>query len=325
MKSVLQSAVRMVVTANCGLSIFALLTLASLEISHTFAQEARAALRTIEFPLEGPIRGSEGLLKSPATILVGEMHGTWESPVLVASLVRSALSKDAPTVLCLELESSEQSALDEFLRSDGGMNAIAALLKSRHWSNTDGRASTGMFAMIELMRRLIKQGSDVRLIAIDLDIPNILPENVDPKNIDPKLVEEFQRLSEKRDQVMAENVVAARNNFPMSHVIALTGNIHTKYTKGLPWDGEYKPMGWYILEQLPNAICLDFQCSGGNAWQATDHGVGPTNLGGFKRGDSPFVELFDRPKNGYHGLLYIGNATVAEPKLLSFTKASDRQ
>lgn len=323
MKSDQQRAAQMVVAAKCGLWILALLASVRFDRSHAFAQEVRSVVRTIEFPIAGPIRGSEDLLKSKGTILVGEMHGTWESPLLVASLVRSALSKEAPTILCLELESSEQKSIDQFLRSDGGMNAVAALLKSRHWSNTDGRASNGMFAMFELMRRLIKQGNDVRLIAIDLDMPNILPENVDPKDIDPKLIEEYQRLSEKRDQVMAENIVAARNNFPMSHVFVLTGNIHTKFTKGLPWDGEYKPMGWYIQEQIPNTVCLDFQCSGGRAWQATDQGVGPARLDGVKRGDSPFVELFDSPKSGYHGLLYVGSATVAEPKLLSFKKAGD--
>jgi hypothetical protein len=308
---------------TCCFSLAAILTTVCFNSGFAFAQEIRSVARPIDFLVAGPIRGSEELLGAPATILVGEMHGTWESPLLVASLVRSAVSKEAPTILCLELESSEQNSIDQFLRSDGGMNAVAALLKSRHWSNTDGRASSGMFAMIELMRRLIKQGNDVRLIAIDLDIPNILPEYVDPKNIDPKLIEEYQRLSEKRDQVMAENVVAARNSFPMSHVFVLTGNIHTKFTKGLPWDGEYKPMGWYILEQVPNTLCMDFQCSGGRAWQATDQGVGPTRLDGVKRGDSPFVELFDSPKGGYHGLLYVGSATVAEPKVLSFRKVDD--
>lgn len=56
---------------------------------------------------------------------------------------------------------------------------------------------------------------------------------------------------------------------------------------------------------------------------ATDQGVGPTRLDGVKRGDSPFVELFDSPKGGYHGLLYVGSATSAEPKMLSFKTASD--
>lgn len=308
---------------TCYFSIAAILTVVCFNRSFAFAQDIRSVTGPIDFPVVGPIRGSEELLKAPATILVGEMHGTWESPLLVASLVRSALSKEAPTILCIELESSEQESLDQFMQSNGGVNAVATLLKSPHWSITDGRASTGMFAMIELMRRLIKQGNDVRLIAIDLDIPKILLKNFDPKDIDPKLIEEYQRLSEKRDQVLAENVVAAWNNFPMSHVFVLTGNIHTKFTKGLPWDGGYKPMGWYILEQIPSALCLDFQCSGGRAWQATDHGVGPTRLDGIKRGDSPFVELFDNPKGGYHGLLYVGNATVAEPKVSSLKKARD--
>src|SRR5437763_154617 len=53
-------------------------------------QEIAIRDRPIEFPLQNAIRGSELVLKSPATLLIGEIHGTWETPLLVASLVRSA-------------------------------------------------------------------------------------------------------------------------------------------------------------------------------------------------------------------------------------------
>lgn len=64
MKSDQQRAARVVVAVNCGLSILALLALVRYDLSHAFAQEVRSAVRTIEFPIEGPIQGTEDILKS---------------------------------------------------------------------------------------------------------------------------------------------------------------------------------------------------------------------------------------------------------------------
>ncbi len=71
------------------------------------------------FPLKNAIRGSDLVLKSLATVLIGEIHGTWETPLLVASLVRSAQTERVPTILCVEVSSSEQRSLNRFLQSDG--------------------------------------------------------------------------------------------------------------------------------------------------------------------------------------------------------------
>src|SRR5947207_1119784 len=83
------------------------------------SQEIAIRERPIEFPLKNAIRGSELVLKSPATILIGEIHGTWETPMLVASLVRSAQTERVPTILCVEVSSSEQRSFNQFLQSDG--------------------------------------------------------------------------------------------------------------------------------------------------------------------------------------------------------------
>jgi hypothetical protein len=97
----------------------------------------------VAFPLSGDIQGSEVLFDNqPVRILIGEIHGTSELPPLVAVLVRS-LSLKAETVLCLEIAAREQPLLDAFLASDGGDDAVRALLSGPHWFMPDGRASTG--------------------------------------------------------------------------------------------------------------------------------------------------------------------------------------
>jgi hypothetical protein len=153
------------------------ITLAWLAIGNgANSQETAVKERPIEFPLKEAIRGSELVLKFPATVLIGEIHGTWQTPTLVASFVRSAQTERVPTILCVEISSSEQRSLNQFLQSDGGEPAVATLLSRPYWSGTDGRASLGMFAMMELMRRLNRQGGDIRIVAIDinLELPTLI-------------------------------------------------------------------------------------------------------------------------------------------------------
>jgi hypothetical protein len=74
-------------------------------------------------------------------------------------------------------------------------------------------------------------------------------------------------------------------------------------------------MGWYIFQTLPHAIGLNVQSSGGEAWVATEKGVGPTRMNGVDRGRDPFIELFNKPQAGYHGAFYVGQISAADPVL----------
>ena len=290
-----------------GLTIIAALLALS---GGAYSQAPAIRARPIDFALKDAIRGSELVLKSPATVLIGEIHGTLETPILVASLVRSARIERVPTILCVEISSAEQRALDRFLQSDGREPAVAALLAGPHWSGDDGRASVGMFAMIELMRRLNQQGEDVRVVAMDI---NVEVPNVDPKLITPKELERIEAQVESRDRAMAEAVLAARRQFPKSNVVVLAGNVHARMRKGVPWDEQYAPMGWHIAQALPGAISLNVEFSGGEAWVATDKGVGPSRMRGVDRGNDPFIELFAKPQDGYHGTFYVGKISAARP------------
>ena len=226
----------------------------------------------------------------------------------VGRIARSAQRERIPTILCVEISSSEQRSLNQFLQSDGSKSAVAALLSRPHWSGDDGRASVGMFAMIELMRRLNKQGGDVRIIAMDLDLPD-----VDPKLITPKELERLEALEKGRDRAMAEAVLAARRGFPKSNVVVLAGNVHTKLSKGLPGDTKYTPMGWHIAQAVSDAISLNVEFLGGDAWVATEKGVGPTRMKGIDRGNDPFIEVFPKPRDGYHGMFYVAKISAAHP------------
>ncbi len=266
--------------------------------------------KPIQFLDHKTIQGAESIVVPGATILIGEVHGTWEIPVLVATLVRQAAIEDIEIILCLEFSSSEQASLDRFLSSDGGAEAKNTLLKQQHWTNQDGRASVGMFAMLELVRRLRSEGKRIQIVTMDSNW--ILPEE-DFASLSPEKLRQLEELASKRDGEMAKAVIQARGKSTDAIIIAYAGNVHTRITKGTDWDPDYIPMGWYVSEKVKNLISLDVDHANGQAWVTTERGSGQTNFAGKDRGPIPFVELFGNADSGYHGKLYVGRITAAKP------------
>jgi hypothetical protein len=176
-------------------------------------------------PCGAPVRGLE-LLRDDQLVLVGEMHGTEESPAFVARLLCER--DERPSVLGLEIPASEQAALDAFLASDGEAPALRALVASPHWQRAsqeqDGRSSLAMLALVETVRRARMAGRSIAVVAFD----------VEPGNGDD------------RDRRMAQNLMAARAAHPGAALIALTGNIHARTAKGTPWDPDLVPMGAHL-------------------------------------------------------------------------------
>lgn len=258
------------------------------------------------FPVKGDLPGSESLLSdSPPCVLIGEMHGTNEIPPLVAVLART-LAKQRETVLCLEVAASEQPRLDRFLQSRGDEQAVADLLAGPHWVARDGRASTGYLAMLQLIRQLVADGRDVRVVAIDIDQDAELAARTAPFTM-----EEALELGRKRDKQMADNVLAVTKKQPQANLLVLVGNVHANTNEGAPWDEEYKPMGSHLKKTLPKLVSLNFQSSGGQAWVMSDKNVGPTDFPGVDRGPRPFIELGESGRKGYDGVLYVGRMTAS--------------
>jgi hypothetical protein len=274
------------------------------------AEEKPLVDKPVEFVAADSIQGTDLVLKPAATILIGEIHGTWETPILVASLVRKAVTEHAETILCIEVSSSEQASIDRFLNSDGGERATDSLLSHPHWSSQDGRASVGMFAMLELLRRLRSDGKKFQVVAMDLDLE--APKG-DPASVSPDELKRLEKLAAGRDREMARFVIRAREASPQAIVIAYTGNVHTKVIKGAPWDAAYIPMGWYVSQKVANLVSLNAETAGGQAWVITDRGIGATAMTGQDRGKVPFVEKFENAESGYHGRLYVGRITAARP------------
>ncbi len=154
--------------------------------------------------------------------------------------------------------------------------------------------------MLELCRRLHHEGKRIRVLAIDDSWES------------PQAVAR----AKSRDQIMADNLLRIRAASPQAILIALAGNVHTRVSKGSPWNDKYIPMGWIVSQSVKDVASLNVESSGGSAWVITDQGMGVTSMGGRDQGTSPFVTIDDNSDSAYHGALYIGPMTAAKPALI---------
>ncbi len=145
-------------------------------------------------------------------IVLGEYHGTAETPRLVADLVERYSRDNAAVRLGLEMPMSENVALARYLRSNGDPDAREALRTTPFWSvkdnQHDGRRSRDMLDLIESIRSLRAQGRDVGVAGYDVETGSSTDNDM-------------------RDAAMATHLHQQFNALPPgARMLVLTGNVH---------------------------------------------------------------------------------------------------
>lgn len=108
-----------------------------------------------------PVPGAEMLFTPERRwVIVGENHGTNETPDAFANLACLAGKTRRLVTVALEYPFDFQPAFDTWLASDGGAAAKAALLALPIWRNSmqDGRTSVASLRLFERLRVLKKRG-----------------------------------------------------------------------------------------------------------------------------------------------------------------------
>lgn len=188
-------------------------------------------------------------------VLLGEMHGTRETPALAGALAERYARDGEAVVLALEIDEAEQERVDRYLDSPGRAADRAALLEGGHWREPrhDGRDSEAMLGLLEQVRVLRRRGEDVRVFLFD-------PGGE----------------GGARDRGMADRLRAAVAEAPRARLLVLTGNVHAmvRAPGNLLLDGKpYVPvtLGRLLADQAPLSIritaragasiaCLDDKC-----------------------------------------------------------------
>jgi hypothetical protein len=188
-----------------------------------------------------PLAAAADLLVTQAgahrLLLVGEMHGTRETPELLAQLA-TRYAQQGPVVVVLELSSSIDAPLQRYLASDGGLAARKAFIADPYWhverEHRDGRRNLEAINLIEQLRQLRQAGKAVSVVLMD-----------NPAGTPPG--------SEARDKAMAERVRAAHGALPADgRMLVLAGNVHAMKTKPMFAPPELQdPMGSYLRDLEP--------------------------------------------------------------------------
>ncbi|WP_305806312.1 calcium-binding protein [Stenotrophomonas sp. YIM B06876] len=169
-------------------------------------------------------------------LVLGEYHGTVETPLLVAGLMERYSRDNAAVRLALEMPTSENAALARYLRSEGDAPARKALRQSPFWrvrdNQHDGRRSRDMLGLIEAVRSLREQGRDVSVAGYDREAA-------------------AEGGNDVRDAWMA---ACLRQQFgalpPAARMLVVTGNVHAMRQRpaDAPAQMQQRPMASHLLD-----------------------------------------------------------------------------
>lgn len=226
-------------------------------------------------------------------LLIGELHGTVETPAIVGELAARLAGEDQLLVVGLEIWRSEQPAVDRFLASAGLDEDRARLLEGPFWQIRDGRSSEAMVDLIERLR-LIMLKAPLRVLAFDVD------QRQDPSG------------GAERDRQMGEALLAALAAQPDARLLVLAGNFHTRVQGSAPWDPEHRFAGHYLASRDPYAI--EVIGVSGSAWMCP----GPDNCRAWalQAPAAPGLELGDELNaRKHHGSWRLPQTTASPPAL----------
>lgn len=246
------------------------------------------------------VPGLDALL-APGVLILGEIHGTEESPAFLTDAVCLGLKAGRRVGIGLEVPIEETARLETFLASAGTASDRAALLDSPFWNADyqDGRRSRAMLSLLEAVRAWRRAGRPVRVGLLDgADLPARPAE---------------------RDRVMAERLAALHDLEAGGVVVALLGNLHSRVSRGSPWNAGYEAAGFVLARLRPGLrlTSLDVSHSGGAGWFCTsadpascqERPLGSTS----DQAAAPGVSLHPEMRNGHHGVYRVGRVTASPP------------
>ncbi len=188
-------------------------------------------------------------------LVIGEIHGTRETPKLVEALLGMYAAERAPVYLALELPTSEDAALQSYLDSSGDAVARAALRSTPYWNVGthlhDGRRSEDMLDLIDAARVLRTQGHQIQVGGFDR-----LPEPPEEAALGA------------RDAAMADEIRQRHATLPgTAQLIVLTGNVHGMRTQ--PTMVPYPPMTALLSDLDPYNVRIEAR--EGEFWGCRGH------------------------------------------------------
>ena len=285
---------RRVALGGLGLGAFALSGCAAMQLGSLPVDKVLTA------PCAGGAALPASLLEPGGALLFGEVHGTQELPAFFGEAV-CWTSGHLPVQAGLEIPRTEEARIAAFLASPGSSAAVEALTEGPFWTGRvqDGRSSRAMLALLERLRKLRVEGRSIEVFLFDL------LESDDTAT---------------RDRAMAETIAARVRAHPDDLTMTLSGNVHAQKDKGVPWDPELVPMGWYLVDAGVKVRALNHSNPKGTAWTLSPSGEsGASDVPAGRplpSGTAIGIELLKEPlTGGFDGLFATPTLTASPPAL----------
>lgn len=211
-----------------------------------------------------PVEGAASLWAKRETrwVIVGEMHGTNETPDAFTNLVCLAARSRGPVTVVIEYPADMQPVLDSWLASDGGEAARTALLAEPFWRKPtqDGRTSVAFLRMLDRLRLMHRAGTVLSVRGFDVPWDG----------------------SDKRDRnaAMADRLTKIADTTP-GLTMVLVGNYHAIVREMPSPRGPVRPAA--SLLPADKRVAVDVAGAGGSMWNCQmegchlyDYGPQPT-------------------------------------------------
>lgn len=243
-----------------------------------------------------PIEGISGVLQPGLVLVLGELHGTQESPAFVADVACHATTAGLAVVVGVELPTAESGRIDAFLNSMGTPEDRALVISGERWQSDyqDGRTSLAMLDMLDALRHLQAAGKQVRVVPFDVGGAGG---------------------GQARDRGMGNTLAALVKSSPSALAVILTGNQHSRITPGRARNVAFEPMTYVMAQQVTDKklIALDVGYGDGSAWICAP-GCGVSQLSGMYGERSWAIEIGDATRSaGHHGRYFVGRITASPP------------
>ncbi len=201
-----------------------------------------------------PIAGWAEIEKlKPKYVVFGELHGTRESPLLVAELATKLAAQGKRVLVGVEHEARFNTELQSAWI--GSPTDFATRLKTLGWAGQqDGRASEAMFDMLTMLQKEKHAGSPLSIVAFNSF-----------KDDAQKLRLETPGSQNGHEMAQAENISDAAKSAKYDHVLVLVGNIHAQTAELLLPNFSLQPMVMH-LQKSGKVVSLNMVYSGGSAW-----------------------------------------------------------
>jgi len=211
-------------------------------------------------------------------VVLGEMHGTREVPLLAGDLVER-WSRTGPVLLALEIPAGEHAALRAVV-TGGGTDTLIDGLQQRPWwriaaADNDGRRSEDVLALIGRVGRLRRAGHDVAILPFD-----------------PRSRRCFELGN--CEAAMAHVIRRAHAALPRGRIVVVTGNVHAMRQRPHNAAALFPQMSMTALLRDLAPLSIDIAAKHGEFWACVDEDAcGPAPVAsprdaGRQPDDAPF-------------------------------------